>query len=122
MRFVKLDKGDFVGKEATMTSSPRRWHCVYLAIEPDGEMDGHGGEAVLMGGDVVGATSSVAYGHSVGKILAFAYVKPEAAEPGTALQVVIMGEPRVAQVLAAPAYDPENLLPRADAPAKESAA
>jgi dimethylglycine dehydrogenase len=29
----------------------------------------------------------------VGKILAFAYLKPEAAEPGTALEVVIHGSP-----------------------------
>jgi dimethylglycine dehydrogenase len=78
-------------------------------------MDGHGGEAVLLNRERVGATSSVAYGHSVGKIMAFAYVKPEAATPGTALDVVIMGEPRAARVLAEPAYDPESLLPRTDA-------
>ena len=70
---------------------------------------------------VVGTTSSIAYGHSVGKILAFAYVKPEAAEPGTALEVVIMGEPRAAKVLADPAYDPENLLPRTNMSAAEAA-
>ncbi len=64
---------------------------------------------------VVGTTSSIAYGHSVGKILAFAYVRLEAAEPGTALEVVFMGETRAADVLAAPAHDPENLLPRTDA-------
>ena len=51
--------------------------------------DGHGGEAVLHDGEVVGSTASVAYGHTVGKILAFAYIKPHAAEPGTALEVVI---------------------------------
>lgn len=74
-----------------------------------------------MDGVVVGSISSIAYGHSVGKILAFAYVKPGASEPGTALEVVIMGKPRVAQVLAAPAYDPENRLPRTDAPSVEAA-
>ena len=124
MRFVKPDKGDFIGREATITSSRSGvlpWVCVYLAIEPDGVSDGHGGEGVLMDGVVVGSISSIAYGHSVGKILAFAYVKPGASEPGTALEVVIMGKPRVAQVLAAPAYDPENRLPRTDAPSVEAA-
>ena len=84
MRFVKLEKGDFVGKDATIRSSQSgslRWHCVYLAIEPDGISDGHGGEAVLMQGQVVGTTSSIAYGHSVGKILAFAYVRRERPSP-----------------------------------------
>jgi len=117
MRFVKLDKGDFLGREATLASldRPLPWVCVYLSIEPDGDVDGHGGEAVLMDGRVVGTTSSVAYGHSVGAILAFAYVDPAASVPGTRLEVAILGAPRPARVLGAPAYDPESLLPRTDA-------
>ena len=93
------------------------WVCVYLQIEPDGEIDGHGGEAVLLKGRVVGSTTSVAYGHSVGKILAFAYLKPEAAAPETNLEVLLLGKPRAAKVLELAAYDPENLLPRTDAEA-----
>jgi dimethylglycine dehydrogenase len=117
MRFVKLDKGDFLGREETETSaeSALPWVCVYLEVEPDGVADGHGGEAVLMDGNVVGATSSIAYGHSVGKILAFAYVKPEAAEAGTELEVVVMNGARAARVLDVPAYDPDSILPRTDA-------
>lgn len=116
MRFVKMDKGDFIGKAPTQESLDDElpWVCAYLAIEPDGEVDGHGGEAVLMDGDVMGSTASVAYGHTVGKILAFAYIKPKAAKPGTELEVVVAGAPRPARVLGEPAYDPENLLPRAE--------
>ena len=117
MRFVKMDKGEFVGKAATETSLKSNrlpWICAYLEVEPDGEEDGHGGEAVLFDGEVVGTTSSVAYGHSVGKILAFAYVKPKAAEPDTELEVVIMGKERKARVLGKPAYDPDSILPRTD--------
>ena len=90
------------------------WVCAYLEVEPDGNSDGHGGEAVLLNGERVGATSSIAFGHSVGKILAFAYVEPKAAKPGTQLDVMIMGVPRKGKVLGAPAYDPENTRPRAD--------
>ncbi|MEO1143829.1 MAG: aminomethyltransferase family protein, partial [Pseudomonadota bacterium] len=117
MRFVKIDKGDFLGKEATETSLQSNrlpWICTYLQIEPDGVEDGHGGEAVLKDGKVVGTTSSVAYGHSVGKVLAFAYLKPEAAETDTDLEVVIMGKERKAKVLGEPAYDPASELPRTD--------
>lgn len=116
MRFVKMDK-DFVGKEATQASldTDLPWICAYLSIDPDGEADGNGGEAVLMDGKVVGTTSSVAYGHAAQTILAFAYIKPVAARPGTELEVMIMGNPRKARVLAEPAYDPESLKPRADA-------
>ncbi|MEO0497382.1 MAG: FAD-dependent oxidoreductase [Pseudomonadota bacterium] len=118
MRFVRTDK-DYLGKEATLANqTDMPWICAYLEIEPDGVEDGHGGEAVLHDGQVVGSTASVVFGQSVGKILAFAYIKPSAAQPGTALEVVIAGRPRPARVLAEPAYDPQSLLPRVDAHAE----
>ncbi|MDA4845389.1 FAD-dependent oxidoreductase [Hoeflea poritis] len=123
MRFVKPDKGDFVGKEATEASlaGALPWICAYLSIEPDGIEDGHGGEAVLLGDTVVGSTASVAYGHTVGTILAFAYIKPHAAKPGTELTVMIAGKPRKAIVYSEPAYDPESRLPQTDQPVEEAA-
>lgn len=114
MRFVRTDKA-YLGKEQTLANADDLpWICAYLEIEPDGVEDGHGGEAVLLEGAVVGSTASVAYGHTVGKILAFAYIKPHAATPGTSLKVVIAGEPRAAKVLGDAAYDPQSLLPRVD--------
>ncbi len=114
LRFARKDKA-YLGRDKTLnTHLP--WVCAYLEIEPDGHADGHGGEAVLHNGRVVGSTASVAYGPTVGKILAFAYVKPEAAQPGTALEVIIHGRPRAARVLGEPAYDPKSLKPREDAP------
>ncbi len=115
MRFVKLDK-DYVGKEATVKSlnEPLPWVCAYLSIDEDGIHDGHGGEAVLKSGQVVGSTASVAYGHSVRQLLAFAYLKPEAATTDSELEVVIAGVPRRARVLVEPAYDATNTLPRSN--------
>ena len=112
MRFVDTDKA-FFGKEATLAGGDELpWICAYLEIEPNGIEDGHGGEAVLLEGQVVGSTASVVFAHTVGKILAFAYVKPRAGLAGTPLQVVIAGTPRKARVLAEPAYDPQSQLPR----------
>lgn len=112
LRFALTDK-DYLGKDKTQnTDLP--WICAYLEIEPDGEIDGHGGEAVLLDSRVVGSTASVVYGHTIGKILAFAYIEPDAAKPGTKLTVVIHGHPREARVLSEPAYDPQSLLPRTD--------
>jgi len=110
MRFVKTDK-DFIGKAPTLAQEPR-WLCAYLEIEVDGEADGNGGEAVLHQGKVVGATASVVYGHRSDKLIAFAYIHPEAAQAGTALEVLILGASRKATVLDAPVYDPGNALPR----------
>lgn len=112
LRFARTDK-DYLGRDKTLVAD-LPWVCAYLEIEPDGVEDGHGGEAVLLDGNVVGATVSIAYGHTVGKILAFTYISPRAATPGTALQVFIAGQPRVARVLGEPAYDPQSLLPRMD--------
>ncbi|MEM8728539.1 MAG: glycine cleavage T C-terminal barrel domain-containing protein, partial [Pseudomonadota bacterium] len=114
LRFARRDKA-YLGKDLTLNDD-LPWICAYLAIDPDGQIDGHGGEAVLLDGAVVGSTASVAYGPTVGKILAFAYVTPAAAAPGTCLEVVIHGQPRAARVLGAPAYDPQSLLPRSDSP------
>ncbi len=114
LRFARTDK-DYLGKDKTLNADAMKWVCAYLEIEPDGVEDGHGGEAVRVGGKVVGSTASVAYGHSVGKILAFAYVTPEAAAPGTKVEVLIAGQPRTGRILGEPAYDPQSLLPRTDA-------
>ena len=125
MRFVKLDKGDFLGKaetQASLADESRRWICAYLEIEADGEVDGHGGEVVRKDGERVGVTASVAYGHTVGKVLAFAYIHPSAAAPGTALTVDILAEPRAAVVRETPAYDPDSRLPRTDASSASQAA
>ncbi len=114
MRFVNTDK-DYLGKEETLANEDNLpWICAYLEIEPNGDEDGHGGEAVMFNGSVVGSTASVAYGHTAGKILAFAYIKPQAALAETELEVIIAGEPRKARVLGEPAYDPQSLLPRTD--------
>ncbi len=113
MRFVKTDKGDFLGRDATLRSldGTLPWKCTYLAVEA-ADADCHGSEAVFSNGSCVGTVSSGGYGHAVGQSLAFAYVDPELAAPGTALEVMIMGSRRPAKVLGAPAYDPENRRPR----------
>ncbi|MEO3415061.1 FAD-dependent oxidoreductase [Roseovarius sp. CAU 1744] len=119
MRFARLDK-EYLGADKTRESAEKAeagtmpWVCAYLEIEPDGDHDGHGGEAVLLNGEVVGSTASVAFGHTVGKILAFAYIKPRANVAGTEVEVVVAGAPRKARILDAPVYDPESLKPRTD--------
>jgi len=61
----------------------------------------------------VGAVSSGAWGPTVGASLAFGYLTPELAAPGTEVEIVVLGERRGARVLGEPAYDPANERPRA---------
>ena len=45
----------------------------------DGFAPLHGGETILHGGRVVGSTTSVGYGHTLGKTIAFGYLPMEIA-------------------------------------------
>jgi len=116
LRFARTDK-DYIGKEETLKPA-ERFVCISLAYDAEDGIYGHGGEAVLHAGQVVGSTASVAYGPTVGKVLAFAFVTPGAAAAGSELQVVVHGAPRTAKLLTEPPYDPQSLLPRGKAPLK----
>ena len=113
LRFAR-NETDYIGKDKTLNTDGMRWVCAYLEIEPDGVEDGHGGEPIMVDGMVMGSTASVAYGHTVGKILAFAYVRPEVNVAGKEVSVLIAGEPRAARILGDAAYDPTSALPRTD--------
>ncbi len=114
MRFCKLDKDDFVGRDATLRRQQRgaRFACAYLALEVE-DADCLGAEAVYSNGRSIGAVSSGAFGHHVGRSLAFAYLEPTCAVPGTELEVMVLGERRPATVLSQPLLDPDNQRPRA---------
>lgn len=112
IRFARLDR-DFLGSGATLKSLDRKvpWKCVYLEIDADGDCDGHGGEAVLLDDRVVGSITSIAYSHTMKKILAFAYVESETMISTAHLSVLVQNEQRNARLLSRAAYDPaRNLL------------
>lgn len=113
MAFVKMDKGNFIGKKETQASldNPLPWVCVYLDVDAD-SADCAGGETVYLNGERVGQVSSGGYGHTVQKSLAHAFVNPKASAPGTGLDIHILAEMRKARVLGAPVYDPDNEKPR----------
>jgi dimethylglycine dehydrogenase len=102
---VCADKGDFIGRNAFLAAreaGPER-SLACLAVEAD-RADCWGGEPVLDGGRPIALVSTGGYGHRTGKSLALAYLPVEAAVPGTALGVDILGERRSAAVLAEPLY------------------
>ena len=113
MRFFRADKGEFIGRQATLDIDPDHiaLKLVYLEVER-GDNDIAGGEAVLANGKVIGVTTSGGYGHTTGRSLGFAYVAPAHAESGSAFDVWLIGESRRATVLVEPARDPTNQRPR----------
>ncbi len=81
----------------------------YYAWEVDAEdVDVCSGEPAYDGDNVIGVTTSGSYGHTVGKSLAFAYVSPEYAVPGTTFAIEILSNRCQAKVLAEAANDPKN--------------
>jgi dimethylglycine dehydrogenase len=108
-RFVNFDKGDFVGREALLKRQKEQlaWKIAYVEVEAE-EADVRGGEPAYDGENVIGVTSSGSYGHRVEKSLAFVFVRPEYAAPGTTFDIEILGHRRQSKVLAEAAYDPEN--------------
>ena len=108
-RFIKFDKGDFVGREATLRQREEglAMRLVYFEVDASNS-DVRGAEPIFSGDECIGITTSGGYGHAVRKSLGFGYVDPPNAKPGTELRVGLMGERRRATVLDRPAYDPAN--------------
>jgi len=99
-------KKDFVGKDAALAErqkGPAR-KLVTLVIDVDG-IDVSGDEAILKDGAAVGYVSSGGYAHRVKKSVAMGYVITSTSNPGTKLQVEILGKMYSAEVQGAPLYD-----------------
>jgi len=110
-RFVRLNKGSFVGKEALEKQLKQGVPHRFITFEVHGVTDADplGNEPLFDGkGNLVGRATAGYYGHALAKSLGLGYVKPEFANVGTELQIEILGERKRATVLVDSPYDPEN--------------
>jgi len=110
-RFVRLNKGDFIGKAALETQLkdgvPHRF--ITFEVHEVEDADALGNEPLFdIQGNLVGRATAGYYGHALGKSLGLGYVKPEFAAIGTELSILILGERKRATVLIDSPYDPEN--------------
>ena len=112
-RHVAYDKGEVIGRAAALVERELPSPRVLATIEIDAtDADAGGFEPVKCDGRLVGYVTSGAYGHWVGRSLALAYIDREVVAAGPALTVDVIGEPRAARLLGAPAYDPQGLRMR----------
>jgi dimethylglycine dehydrogenase len=109
-RFVDLDKGPFLGRDALVASRDKRFDNKLVTLEIQGvtDADARGSEPVTRNGAMIGRTTSGGYGWRVGKSLALAMVKPEFSQIGDEVDVRILGEMRRAIVIPDSPYDPKN--------------
>ncbi len=113
-RFIHLDKGDFVGRDALVKQKQEGVPQRFITLEVDvDDADPLGNEPIYRGEALVGRATAGAYGHVVKKSLALAYVKPETANVGTALEIEILGKRHRATVIEESPWDPENKRLRA---------
>ena len=104
-RFAATDKA-FIGREAMGSRQPRS-RVALLALEGE-ETDALLGEAVFRDENLVGSITSAAYGHTVGCSLAIAFLADGAHQPGTRLEVSLLGKRIAARVLPEAPWDPCN--------------
>ncbi|MGW0520356.1 GcvT family protein [Crossiella sp. NPDC003009] len=105
---VRMDKGEFLGRDALAKLDPenpaRRLSCLTLDDRTSNVL---GKEPVFHQGKPVGYVTSAAYGYTVDRPIAYAWLPAEAATPGTGVQIEYFGRKLNATVAAEPLFDPE---------------
>ncbi|WP_184966694.1 GcvT family protein [Nonomuraea endophytica] len=95
---VREDK-DFLGREALSKEITRKLVPLLTAEVVTGK------EPVRHGGATVGYTTSAAYGHTIGRPIAYAWLPIGLTTPGTEVEVAYFGRPVPAEVAAEPLFD-----------------
>ena len=110
-RLCKMDK-EFLNKDAAAEtmSKPAREQLVLMQLDTEAtdasNADATGGEPIFKDGQGIGRVTSGAYGYSVGMSLALGFVTN--AGPGDTVDVMVLGKPHAATILAEPPFDPQG--------------
>jgi len=109
-RFVKPDKGDFLGRDALLEWQERGIDNLLVTLEVAGveDADALGNNALLRDGDIIGRATGGGFGFRVDKSLALGMVRPGLAEAGTQLEIEILGKTYPATVIPDSPFDPKN--------------
>jgi glycine cleavage system aminomethyltransferase T/glycine/D-amino acid oxidase-like deaminating enzyme len=110
--FVKLDKGEFIGRQALLKAreAPAATRLACLVLD-DPRSVALGSEPVRIAGST-GRVTSGGFGYSVGRSIAYAYV-PAHSTAGTPVEVEIFGTWIPGHVAEEPLFDPKGKRVRA---------
>ncbi|MFI1508918.1 FAD-dependent oxidoreductase [Streptomyces sp. NPDC020597] len=103
---VKLDKDDFVGKAALLRRKENVRRKLSCLVIDDPRSVVLGKEPVLDGDRPVGYVTSAAYGYTIGKGIAYAWLPTELTAPGTVLHIGYFDQRVEAVVTEEPLFDP----------------
>jgi aminomethyltransferase len=101
---VKLDKGEFLGRDALVAQKAAGIPRKLVGFEVQGRGIARQDHAVVSDGGRVGAVTSGTWSPTFEKALGMAYVPPELAAPGTSLTLDVRGKPLPAAVVELPFY------------------
>ena len=109
-RFVKPEKGDFLGRDALLASKQSGLQNILVTLEVADvdDADALGNNALYEDGTIIGRATGGGYGFRVQKSLALGMVPPRLSEPGTRLEIEILGKLYPATVIADSPFDPKN--------------
>jgi len=106
---VKLDKADFVGKDALQSTRERaqRQRLVGFTLDGDGAMPDEGA-AVVADGRPIGRVTSAKWSAYLGRAIGMAWLPAGLARDGATFDVRVNGSTRPATVVVRPFYDPDG--------------
>ena len=136
-RWIRFGKQDFIGRDALLRQQEMGISERWVGLHVDSDIAPRAGAAVMAISDIspqrrvrksgaragepieqrapsgqIGVVTSAARGHSVGKMLALAFVQTTHAFAGAQLMVEVEGEPRSAKVVLIPFIDPAGVRMR----------
>lgn len=107
---VRLDKGDFLGRDALLKQKKeglKQKLCCIVLDDPRSEVLGK--EPVWADkGKIIGWVAAGGYGYSVAKSIAYAYLPVDYTKIGTRLEIELFGERVGAEVVKEPLWDPKG--------------
>jgi aminomethyltransferase len=101
---VKMDRGDFIGREALLRRQQDPSRRLRVGLELEGKRIAREGAGVLANDRPVGVVTSGTFAPTVNRAIAMAYVDPDHSAVGTGLQVDVRGKKEPARVVALPFY------------------
>ncbi len=105
---VTKGKNGYRGHDALQQSMGKeKLNNVCLDIDHSDMIEG--GESIKLDGATIGVVNSPCYSHRLNKSLALSHVNPQAAKPGTRLEVCSDTLTYAAEVVAMPVFDPQKL-------------
>ncbi len=109
-RFVKPDKGDFLGRDALLAwkEAGNKNMLVTLAVSDVDDADALGNNALLKDGEIIGRATGGGFGFRVDQSLALGMLRPDLADTGTELEIEILGKNYPATVIPDSPFDPTN--------------